>query len=277
MLPAMRRRTQLAFGVVLGVVLVAWVTLHRSADRFDARVAAAERSIGKTTATGGRGQLPPMALEYLARAGVLSNENPRVVRVSQRGEIRRRPDAPWKRFSAVQHLAVRDVGFVWHARMDVGPGVDIEILNELRVDNGSSEVRLLGAIPLSVESCRVPDRAKVQRYLAQLAWAPHAIRDNAALAFKAVGDRTLEVAAGEGPDRVSVELELDDRGDIVRSVAMRPRLENGAMVERRWVAELSRHDRLGAIRIPTYGEARWELPGGRFVYYRGEIESIEFD
>lgn len=277
MLPAMRRRTQLALGAVLGALLLLAVTLRTSANRFDARVAAAQKEVGRTTATGEHGQLPPIALEYLAHAGVVSKGNPRVVRVGQRGEIRRSPGAPWERFYAVQYLAVRDVGFVWHATMDVGPGIDIEVFDELRADDGRTEVRLLGAIPLPYETWRPPQRAEVQRYLAQLVWAPHAMRDNAALEFKAVGNRTLEVAAGQGAARASVELELDKDGDIVRSSAMCPRVENGVVVERRWVAELSRHNQLGAIRVPMYGEARWELPSGSFVYFRGEIESIELD
>ncbi len=93
----------------------------------------------------------------------------------------------------------------------------------------------------------------------------------------ALGDHRLQVAAGDGAERASVEMELDVHGDIVRSVAMRPHRENGTVVERRWVAELSRHDRLGPIRIPTHGELRWELPSGHFVYLRGNVESIEFD
>lgn len=277
MLPAMRRRTQLALGAMLAALLAAAVTLRTSADRFDARVATAQKQVGRTPAAGRPSRLPPVALEYLARAGVVSRWNPRVVRLGQRGEMRRTPDAPWEHFFAVQYLSVRDVGFAWHATLEVGPGIGVEILDELHGDGGHTEVRLLGAIPVSSATCRLPQRAEVQRYLAQLAWVPHAIRDNAALQLEAVGDRTLEVAAGEGPGRASVELVLDERGDIVRSVAMRPRIENGVVVERRWVAELSRHDELGAIRVPTYGEARWELPSGSFVYFRGEIESIELD
>ncbi len=273
----MRRRLRIALGVTLAVLLAAAMTVRTLEERFDARIAAAERRVGQSSAAGAPENLPAIALEYLARAGVASEGDPRVVRIGETGELRRHPDAPWKHFSAVQHLAVRDIGFAWHGTLDVAPGIDVEILDQLHASAGQSDVRLLGAIPLSVPGCWPVDRAETQRYLAGLAWAPHAVRDNAALRLTAVGDRKLEVTAGDGPARTSIELELDEHGDIIRSVAMRPRVENGTVVERRWVAELSRHDRLGAVRVPTYGEARWVLPEGDFVYLRGEVESLELD
>lgn len=277
MIPAMRRRTQIALGATLAALVLAAVVLRMLATRFHAQVAQAKKDLAKSTATGPRPQLPAIALEYLARAGVASNGSPRVVRIAQQGELRRSPDGDWTPFSAVQRLAVRDVGFVWHARMKVGPGVGIEILDQLTPESASTELRLLGAIPLSDAGCEHLERAGIQRYLTELAWAPHAIRDNPALQFRSLGDRKLEVAVGEGKERASVELELDAQGDIIRSVAMRPRIEKGAVVPRRWVAELSKHGQLGAVRVPTYGEARWELPSGRFVYFRGQVQSLEID
>jgi hypothetical protein len=31
----------------------------------------------------------------------------------------------------------------------------------------------------------------------------------------------------------------------------------------------------GGTRVPSFGEAWWELPEGRFVYWRGRITALE--
>ncbi len=79
-----------------------------------------------------------------------------------------------------------------------------------------------------------------------------------------------------GDERPTVWIEFDDGGNIVRCFAdSRPRDVQGGSVPTRWGGELGDYRTLGGMRMPARGEVYWELPEGRFVYWRGEITSAQ--
>jgi hypothetical protein len=42
-----------------------------------------------------------------------------------------------------------------------------------------------------------------------------------------------------------------------------------------WGGTFGSHETLGEIRVPTSAEAHWDLPDGRFRYWRGTVISAE--
>ena len=40
-----------------------------------------------------------------------------------------------------------------------------------------------------------------------------------------------------------------------------------------WGGDFGDYEMIGGIRIPRRGEAYWELPQGRYVYFRGRVTS----
>jgi Family of unknown function (DUF6544) len=71
-----------------------------------------------------------------------------------------------------------------------------------------------------------------------------------------------------------VRLEFDEEGLIRRAVANRPRIAGGKAIETRWGGEFGDYVSLGGIRVPGSAEVWWELPEGRFTYWRGEVTSL---
>ena len=113
------------------------------------------------------------------------------------------------------------------------------------------------------------------RYLSELAWAPQAMAANRELVWREVDERTVEVAAGVRGATAVVELEFDAAGDIVRATGTRPFAVGKAFVPMPWGGDFSDYASFNGTRIPTYGQAWWELPEGRFVYWRGHIDALE--
>jgi hypothetical protein len=46
-------------------------------------------------------------------------------------------------------------------------------------------------------------------------------------------------------------------------------------VATRWGGDFGEYADSSGTRIPTLGEAWWELPEGRFVYWRGRVTALE--
>ena len=119
-------------------------------------------------------------------------------------------------------------------------------------------------------------QGEAYRYLAEIAWVPHAILANRQLAWREVDERTIELSTNVQGEHVAVRLIFNDAGEIARTVAERPRLEAGNAITR-WIGEYADYERLEGVLVPTRGEVRWELAEGAFTYWRGTITSLALD
>ncbi len=195
------------------------------------------------------------------------------VRVAQVGEMVLKPGASPRRFAATEEFAIGRVAFAWHARFPMVGPLALRVTDSYDGHDGRLEVRLLG---LPVQRKRGPElaRGEAYRYLAEIAWVPHAILANRQLEWREIDGRTVEVGTLVAGDRVAVRLSFNESGEIVRTEAKRPRLESGNAVTP-WIGLYSDYQNLGGVRVPTQGEVRWELPEGPFTYWRGRIASLE--
>ena len=113
------------------------------------------------------------------------------------------------------------------------------------------------------------------RYLAELPWAPAAMAGNGELSWRERDASNAEVAAGAEPGAPAVTLEFDATGDIVRAASgARPLRQGDAWLPTPWSGEFGDFRELGGMRMPTSAEVGWDLPGGRFVYWRGRVTSV---
>ncbi len=179
------------------------------------------------------------------------------------------------RFHAIEEFAVEEVAFSWRARFAIVPLVSIRVVDRYAAGQGSLEARLFG-IPVMRASGPETSEGEAMRYLAELAWVPHAIVANRDLEWRELDAQAVEVAARVGSGRAAIRLAFDDAGDLVEaSTDRRPRLEGKKIVPRPWRGLFSDYASFGGVRVPTKGEVRWELPEGPFTYWRSRIASFE--
>lgn len=151
----------------------------------------------------------------------------------------------------------------------------ISVIDEYADGEGKLEGRVLG-VPVVRQAGPEAATGEALRYLMELLWVPHAMAHNGELEWRKLDERSVEVAAHVGGDRLALKVEFDDAGDIVRaSSLMRPFRVAKRLVPTPWGGNLAEYDLLGGMRIPTSAEAYWDLPGGRFTYWRGTVTSLE--
>jgi hypothetical protein len=219
--------------------------------------------------------LPELVRRYLARSLQGDRPPPRQVRITQEGEMWQKPGGRAMRFSAGQRFAVDRVAFSWQARFPIIGPLAIHVIDDYAAGAGKLEVRLLG-IPVQRQRGRETVRGEALRYLAELAWAPHAIASNRELDWRRLDNGRAEVATEIDGERLAVEVEFDGAGDIVRTRSqMRLIRIEKRWVPRPWGGAFGEYARLGGIRIPTEAEAYWDLEQGRFIYWRGRVTSAE--
>ena len=194
------------------------------------------------------------------------------VRIEQVGDMTLKPGSRPRRFTATEEFATDRVAFEWTARFPMLGPISLLVTDRYDAGEGLLEVRLLG---LPLQRKRGPELAlgEAFRYLAEIAWTPHAILDNSELEWRELDERSVEVATNVGGDRAAVRLVFDDTGEITKISAERPRLEaQGAVTP--WIGEYRDYRKFNGVSVPTRGEVRWELPDGPYTYWRGTITSL---
>jgi hypothetical protein len=186
-----------------------------------------------------------------------------------------RPGSGPRRFTAVQDYAVADVAFVWRARFPIAPFLSLQVVDRFADGAGSLEARVLGIVPVMHQSGPETSLGEAVRYLAELAWVPHAMAANDRLEWRQLDRQSVEVATRTASARAAVTLQFDTAGDIAGARCdERPYPQGKTFVSRPWAGTFSGYASLDGIRMPTHGEVRWELPDGPYRYWRGTISSV---
>jgi hypothetical protein len=87
--------------------------------------------------------------------------------------------------------------------------------------------------------------------------------------------RAHPVECDVGEAKAAVRWELDDAGGPVRATGVRPFPTGKGFVDRRWGGDFGNYRDFAGTRVPSVGEAWWDLPEGRFVYWRGRVTALE--
>lgn len=190
--------------------------------------------------------------------------------LKQAGEMRLKPDGAWSPFTAEQRSSVDPPGFRWTARIHLAPMFTASVVDAYEKQRGYLRVTWFG-IPLSRASGPETSTGELMRFLAELPWCPIAFQ-HPALKWSASGERTLRVELQDGATHAAVSLDVDEHGGITACRGRRPRMVRGKRFQPGdWSAEFGEYREFGALRMPGSGSVSWELPSGRFTYWRGEI------
>lgn len=183
------------------------------------------------------------------------------------------PDKPWMPFSAEQTFDAGRVGFVWHARVKMAPLVTCVVDDAYEDGHGRLDAKVLGVVPVAHARGVDVDRGEAQRYLAELVWCPLAFVTNPQLRYLELPDGGVRVWVGD--ETTYVDFSFDGRGDVVRvRTTTRVRGDLGATQD--WEGRFFDYQDFEGIRAPSRAEVEWQTPDGPYLYWRGEIKSLEW-
>ncbi|WP_380785315.1 DUF6544 family protein [Sphingomonas sp. R86521] len=222
--------------------------------------------------------LPAAVIDLAMRLGVQPADHPPRVRLTQTGRMKRSLESEsWMAFKASQTIATHRCGFDWHAK--VGPFGLFSGRDALEDGDGRFDITALGIIPLArARNTPALVRGELMRYLAEIAWAPHAILHNPELHWRVDGPYTLAVSAGDAETASEVILGLDTDGRIATAFAPdRPRSATAPILPTPWHGRFSDYRLVDTIWLPMAAEVAWTLPAKDVVYWRCRVESWRAD
>jgi len=220
--------------------------------------------------------LPSFIQDLGERLGARRMEIPTIVKLSQHGRMKRALGSnPWMAFKASQTISIEVCAFDWRARF--GPCGLVSVCDALHSDVGRLDVMALGFIPLA-RTAPTPAlaRGELMRYLAELAWAPDAILNNASLRWRVTGPDTVTVGAGTGESAATIMLSLDAEGRITEAYASdRPRSDKELYLPTPWRGRFSDYRKHLGRWLPFAGEVAWVIDGKEETYWQGQIRTLD--
>ena len=212
---------------------------------------------------------------YCFPAGEELARRVRGIQTKQRGEMRSSPTAPWIPFAAVETINARQSGFHWEARYQGGKMGLVTVTDAYEKGHGSLTIKLGGIIPVRKAQGPEFDKGELQRYLASVMICPPILLNHHSLDARAADARTLQLHDFSDPTGASVTIDVNEDGCPSGCRAMRPMAVGKQTLETPWSgACLEFHEWEGFLSASRI-EASWELPEGKYAYYRSEIISCE--
>jgi hypothetical protein len=139
---------------------------------------------------------------------------------------------------------------------------------------GLLEARLFGSLQVARAAGPQAGKGELMRYLAELAWAPHAMLHNPQLSWREIDAITIEVSTKSPAGPAQVRL-IFENGDITCIEADdRPRMVGRCIIPTRWLGRCWDYREMNGSRIPTGAAVSWLLEDGPFDYWRGRVTAF---
>ncbi|MEX2088641.1 MAG: DUF6544 family protein, partial [Bacteroidota bacterium] len=264
-------KLKIIFGIltilILALVVVVLINEFSFKRGVDAEVTALFQNAGPTDTTvvteADLAHLPPPIQRYLRRSEVVGKPKVQFVRLRQRGTIRRGPEDAWMPFEAEQYHTVNPPGFVWHVRASVFPLLSMVGRDTYVGGKGNMHITLLSTITVVDVSGPELNQGAFVRFLSEIVWFPTAWLSDY-LTWEAIDSSSARVTMRDGGNSASAVVFVNDEGDITNFTADRFMTVGDGFRTERWSIPMTGYGEWGGFRIPTQGEAVWQLESGDF-------------
>jgi len=224
--------------------------------------------------------LPEPVARYL-RHVLRDGQRPiRVAYLSQVGELRTDIEKDrWSPFEAGQVIAPQVIGFVWNARVRMGPLLHVRVRDAYVAGKGSGRASLLSAITIARDSDRYEmNSGSLHRYLAEAVWYPTALVPSTALKWSAI-DRTKAMATlTDGGTTVSLDFWFNEAGEVtgIYSPGRWGRFDS-EYLQASWEGHFRTYEERDGMLVPAEGEVGWYSSGAWRSVWRGKIVEASYE
>lgn len=223
--------------------------------------------------------LPAPVQRYFRR--VLKEGHPVVAaaHVKHRGSFHMggRPDA-WKPFTSEQRVVMQRPGFVWNARVEMFPGVPVQVHDAYLSGEGILHAAVLGLFTVAeMRGTGALAEGELMRFFAEAAWYPTALLPRQGVTWASVDNRSARATLVDGDISLTMLFAFNDEGLIdTVSAEARGRTVDDKILPTPWQGRFWNYQWRGGMLVPLSGEVSWLLADGPQPYWRGEIRELAY-
>ena len=218
--------------------------------------------------------LPRNVQLWLQKADVVNKSNPNVIRITQKGNLRSKPDGKWMPFRAVQYFSIDPPSFVWDARIKASPLMEIAARDKFENGNGFMLIKPMYIFTAANSSGKETNQGTMLRFLAEMAWFPHAALSSY-LQWEGINDRQAKVTMTYNNLEVSGIYSFDEAGHVTGFEARRYGDFDGIYRKETWSVSVTGYKTFNNRLIGNASEVTWKLKEGDFKWLVLEVTDIE--
>lgn len=220
--------------------------------------------------------LPAPVKRWLTSAQVVGKEKAYIVRLKQTGEMRTGNDKPWMPFSAEQYFSTEKPGFIWKAKVNMAPLVNMVARDKYDQGKGNMLIKALSFLTIGDSYGKEMDQGTALRFLAEMIWFPTgALSDY--ISWEAIDDLSARATIRYGDVTASATFNYDEYGDPVSFEAQRYGQFDGKYSMETWAGVTKEMKEFNGIRIPSQGDVTWKLKTGNFTWLNWTITDVEYN
>lgn len=268
----------LANVVLLLVVAHSWFTAGPRSFQAQFERDAAE-GLARTTAAAivtdaDLAPLPAPVQRYLRLAGVVGQPRVQNYRLRFTGRIRSAPGAAWMPFEADQQSFAGPPTRLFHMRARRS-GLPVDVFHRLSNGHATMQVKLFGAI--SMVDARGPemDRAETVTLFNDMWLLAPGTLVGSGITWEPIDSRSVRARFTNAGQTISAELSFDADGwlsNFISDDRTRSSPDGRTFTPLRFSTPVRDHRAFGPLTLAAYGEGRWLLPEGEFVYGEFNIQ-----
>jgi hypothetical protein len=219
--------------------------------------------------------LPAPAARYFRR--VLRDGQPLVRSAIARTDAEFFINGAWRTLRATQHFTTAPPQFVWDARIEVMPLVDVRVRDSYIGQQGAMRASMFGLYTLT-NQVGTPelDQGALQRFLGEAVWFPTALLPSKNLAWAARDDRSARVSIRDGDAEVGLVFEFEPEGFVTAMHGDRYKEDHGRYSLQPWTIACNEYEERDGMLIPLHCEVAWMKDGRAESYWRGRITSVSY-
>lgn len=221
-------------------------------------------------------ELPEPVQKWLRNSQIIGKEKIFTVRLKQKGLIRTKEGQPWMPAEAEQYFTIDEPGFLWKTKVKMVPLLYLVGRDKYYEGKGNMLIKFMGLITVVNARGKEIDQGTMLRYLGETVWFPAAALSNY-IRWESIDSNSARATMSYGGVTASAVFKFNEKGEVISFVCKRYMTVDGQYILESYSVHLRGYKQLNGIRIPTKGEAVWNLKTGDFSVYQFEITEVEYN
>jgi hypothetical protein len=223
--------------------------------------------------------LPKPVQRYFRRVlieGLPCIETARIVQTGTFNLGHKRDD--WHDYDATQTYRVRSPGYVWDARIHLGPFADVSVRDAYVAQRGTMRAAVLSLVDMVNDSdTHELNEGALQRYLAEAVMFPTALLPSGGVSWSPIDETHAWATLVDGGATARLQFEFADTGEVAAvSSGSRYRSQDHHYVSTPWGGRFRRYETAYAMRVPSEADVYWVIDGTARTYLTLSVRSFRY-
>jgi hypothetical protein len=222
--------------------------------------------------------LPVPIQKYLRYTVAIGKEKIQSVRLEFTGDFKTAPDRNYLKFKSVQYNFYGNPKRFFYMKMPVA-GISCIGLHVYKDATAWMRIKIASLIEIVDAKGEKMDQGETVTVFNDMClMAPAALID-ADIKWQVIDSLTVKAHYTNGKNTISAVLHFNDTGQLVNFVSDDRFMsyDGKTYLSYPWSTPASKYKDFNGRKVPSYGEATWQLPEGEYAYGKFNLQNIAFN